>query len=106
MGFFDDDRIRADREPSRPTCDLCERIAPLTFHHLIPRKVHRRNRFRKRYDREVMRSTGLMICRLCHSGIHDLIPDEQELAEQYNTKEKLLDHPGVARHVAWVRKQK
>jgi hypothetical protein len=89
-----------------PRCELCGRDQPLTFHHLIPRKVHRRNRFRKRYAIQEMRQRGLMICRLCHDGIHDLIPDERELGELYCTKEQLLAHEGLARHVRWVARQK
>lgn len=53
-----------------------------------------------------MRDVGLRICRLCHNGIHDLIPDEKELATLYFTRERLLGHPALARHVAWVRKQR
>jgi hypothetical protein len=52
-----------------------------------------------------MRSLGIEICRLCHHGIHDLI-SARELAEKFTTKESLLEHPGIARHVAWVKKQK
>jgi hypothetical protein len=33
-------------------CELCGREAPLTFHHLVPRKMHRRTYFRKHYSRE------------------------------------------------------
>ncbi len=87
-------------------CELCGRQASLTFHHLIPRRVHRRLRFIKRYGKQEMHSRGLEICRLCHNGIHDLIPDELELAEKYNTKELLLTHAGVVKHIAWVAKQK
>jgi hypothetical protein len=86
-------------------CELCQRVEPLTFHHLIPRSMHRKPRFQKRYDKREMRSRGMNICRLCHNGIHDLIP-EKELGDKYSTKELLLAHPGLARHVAWVRKQK
>ena len=53
-----------------------------------------------------MHSRGILICRKCHSGIHDLIPDEKVLAETYNTVESLLAHEGIARHVAWVKKQR
>ena len=53
-----------------------------------------------------MRSRGLYLCRLCHSGIHDLIPDEAQLAESFNTRELLLAHEPIARHVAWAAKQK
>ena len=91
------------RPPDR--CEFCGRAKPLTFHHLIPRKNHRKARFRKRYAVGEMRSRGLYLCRQCHSGIHDLI-DEKELGERYTTKEDLLAHEGVARHVAWVARQK
>jgi hypothetical protein len=52
-----------------------------------------------------MRGRGLNLCRLCHNGIHDLL-GERELAEMFNTREALLAHEGIARHIAWVRKQK
>ncbi|MBX3436904.1 MAG: hypothetical protein KF861_05400 [Planctomycetaceae bacterium] len=95
------------KKPERPgACDLCGRAVPLTFHHLVPRGVHRRQRFVRRYGKDEMRAVGLWICRLCHSGIHKIIPNEKDLAESYYTKELLLGHEGVARHVAWVSKQK
>lgn len=101
------DHNQRPRKPERPdACDLCGREIPLTFHHLVPRGVHRRPRFLRRYGKDEMRSVGLWICRLCHSGIHEIIPNEKVLAESYYTKELLLSHEGIARHVAWVRKQK
>lgn len=95
------------RKPERPDrCELCGRAVPLTFHHLVPRGVHRRTRFIRRHGKDKMRSSGLWVCRLCHSGIHAIIPNERELAESYSTKERLLGHEGIARHVAWVSRQK
>lgn len=47
-----------------------------------------------------------MICQLCHSGLHDLFPDEKVLADQYNTREALLADERVKKHIAWVRKQR
>ena len=71
----------------RPTqttrCALCEREVALTFHHLIPRKVHRRTRFRRHYTRESL-NEGVMLCRLCHRGVHRLY-DEMTLATRLNT---------------------
>ena len=87
-------------------CELCNREAPLTKHHLIPRAVHGKTRFIKRFGKEEMRRRGIQICRLCHNGVHDLVPSEKELAESYNTKEALLADPRIARHVEWVKKQK
>lgn len=101
----------ADKPPQtvrrRPdACELCGRDKPLTFHHLIPCKTHGRRRFQRRYTKHEMRNRGLYLCSPCHIGIHDLIPDETELGERYNTKELLIAHGGVARHVAWVARQK
>ncbi len=87
------------------TCDLCGRDKPLTFHHLIPKALHRRRRYQKRHTKAEMRSCGIDICRQCHDGIHDLV-SKQELADNFRSKEALLGHPAVARHVAWVKKQK
>lgn len=86
-------------------CELCGRDKPLTFHHLIPRAMHRKPRFRKHYDKQELRTRGIDICGLCHRGIHDLL-SENELAAEYNTTELLLAHEGLRRHIGWVRKQK
>ena len=102
----------ADPESSRQErkagpCELCGRPGQtLTFHHLIPRHCHRKKRFRDRFSIQEMRSRGLWVCGLCHDGIHDLIPNEKELGSQYNTRESLMAHERVRKHVDWVRKQK
>ncbi len=88
-------------------CDLCERPDRfLTFHHLVPRHCHRKKRFRRSFSVREMRKRGLWLCRECHSGIHDLIPDEKVLGWSYNTKEQLLAHEAISKHVEWVKKQK
>jgi hypothetical protein len=92
-------------EPA-PCCELCGRVKKLTKHHLIPRAVHGKKRYKNRFGKHEMRRHALMLCRLCHAGIHDLIPDEKELADKYYTRELLLEHEAIRRHVVWVRKQK
>ncbi len=88
-------------------CELCERPGRLlTFHHLIPRHCHRKKRFRRQFALDEMRKRGLWLCRECHSGIHDLIPDEKILGSSYNTRALLLSHEGILKHVEWVKKQK
>jgi len=87
-------------------CDLCNRRKKLTRHHLGPRAVHRKKRYVNRFGKKEMRTRGLMICRECHNGIHDLIPNEKELAEKYHTRELLLANEAIRKHVAWVKKQK
>lgn len=85
-------------------CALCERLTSLTFHHLIPRKMHRRPRFRKRYSRERL-NDGIDVCSRCHTGLHRL-HDEMTLASALNTLDALRSDAAVARHVEWVARQK
>ena len=85
-------------------CSLCGRHTELTFHHLIPRKVHRRTFFRKRFERPALQQ-GIDLCRLCHKGLHRL-HDEMTLAKQLNTLDALRADPAIQRHVQWVRKQR
>lgn len=87
-------------------CELCERDKPLSFHHLIPKAVHTKKKFINRFGKEEMLRRGLDLCKLCHDGIHDLIPSEKELAESFNTKELLLENEAIVKHIAWVKKQK
>ena len=84
-----------------PTCALCGRDRPLTFHHLIPRALHRRKKIASAYSKEELQA-GVDLCRDCHDAVHRFAT-EKELAEQYCTLEKLREHPDVARFVAWVR---
>lgn len=85
-------------------CQFCRRQTALTFHHLIPRKVHRRTWFRKHLDRETL-NQGVWICRLCHAGIHKRF-DEMTLARTFNSAEALLEDEDLRRHFEWVAKQK
>jgi hypothetical protein len=48
----------------------------------------------------------IAVCRDCHRAIHDLIPDEKELGRDYHSLKKLRAHEGLAKYLAWVRKQK
>lgn len=88
----------------RESCELCGRRTSLTSHHLIPRKLHRRNFFKNRYSRDELQGC-LRLCRACHRGLHKLY-DEMTLGKSLNSLEKLLADDAVVRHVAWVAKQK
>ena len=92
------------RDKSVDSCQLCCCQRPLTFHHLIPRKMHRRKHFRTHYDREQL-NRGIMICRYCHSAIHRLY-DEMTLAKHYATLDDLLADAAIQKHVAWVVKKR
>lgn len=85
-------------------CQLCGREKPLTFHHLIPRKLHRRTHYRKHYTREEL-NQGIDICRVCHNGIHNLYC-EIMLAQSFASLEALQADSALAKHVSWAAKQK
>ncbi len=90
--------------PPQITCTLCERERPLTFHHLVPKKVHKKSILLKKFTKEEMQTMGLMLCTDCHKAIHRHI-DHIELGRFYHSKEALLEHPEVAKFVKWVAKQ-
>lgn len=88
----------------RMVCELCQCEVPkLTRHHLIPKKLHRKNWFKKRYTWEQMQQT-VDLCVACHKEIHTYL-DHKELGQSYNTLEKLQSHEGVKRYVKWRRKK-
>ena len=85
-------------------CPLCERECLLTFHHLIPRKLHRRTHFKKNFSKDEL-NRGIDICRRCHSGIHSLY-DEMTLGKRFWNVHLLLADDALRRHFRWVSKQK
>ena len=94
----------SSRRAVRARCPFCGRDLPLTFHHLIPRKLHRRTRFRKQYSREQL-NRGIDICRQCHDGIHERY-DEMTLYRDFDQPDKLIADPALARYFDWVARQK
>lgn len=85
-------------------CVCCHREISLTFHHLIPKKVHRRTRFAKHYSKAEL-NLGIYICRACHSGIHRFY-DEMYLAQHLNSLAALLSDEKLQKHFDWVGKQR
>ncbi|MFC3094124.1 hypothetical protein DRW07_11615 [Alteromonas sediminis] len=85
------------------TCPCCRRTARLTFHHLIPKKMHRRPYFRKHFSKQTLQQ-GVMICRQCHDGIHKLY-NEMQLAKHFTSLDALKEDELLARHFRWVGKQ-
>lgn len=94
----DDDDLTA-----RGLCLMCERPMNLTAHHVIPRVTHAKY-LRKGFTRAQLNTT-IMICRQCHSKIHST-EDEKTLARDFNTLDKIVAHPEIARWIAYARKQK
>jgi hypothetical protein len=82
------------------TCELCEREnVETTRHHLVPRMRHN-----KKVKREIGtdRNHTVPICRPCHAQLHALFT-EKELEREYNTIEKLLEHPDVQKWLIWIK---
>jgi hypothetical protein len=85
-------------------CPLCKREIKLTFHHLIPKTLHSKKWYKKNFTKDQL-NDGMNICRMCHSGIHDLY-DEKTLGKEFNTSEKIINDPAIMKHSKWVSKQK
>lgn len=85
-------------------CQCCERSVALTFHHLIPRKIHRRKRFKSTFSKDEL-NRGVYVCRVCHVGIHRIY-DELTLAKHFHTLDLLKADAALAQHFAWAAKQK
>jgi len=75
----------------------------LSFHHLVPRKNHRKPWFQRHFSKQDMRSRGVWLCRECHRAVHRFF-DEQTLGRRLNTLEALRAEPALQRHAAWARK--
>ena len=85
------------------SCELCGRnTVPLTEHHLIPRARHNKQ-LKKKYDKEFLNKVA-MLCRACHSQIHDLFT-EKELERKYSTIALLKADQRVIDWIEWVRKR-
>lgn len=88
--------------PPRPdACELCGRAAPLTKHHLIPRSLHGKARYRRRFERAERLTAILWVCHPCHRHLHAVL-SERELADHYRSREALLGHPEIRAFVDWL----
>lgn len=101
----DEDEEGEEDEIDDGTCEMCERFVSRSFHHLIPKETHNRYLSKGRLPNNLLDTTigaeltrswlnthGIMICRTCHGTIHRTERNEI-LAEQYNTLDRLLEHP-------------
>jgi hypothetical protein len=77
-------------------CQLCGIECELTKHHLVP-QLKLKNKYKSLKDDS---SNILWICRSCHDQIHTTF-SENDLRDNYNTKEKLIEHEGFKKFLAW-----
>ena len=81
-------------------CAMCKRKEALTKHHLIPSNLHRNKWFKKRFTKEEMQQV-IWVCRPCHNAIHRFVPNNKELARNYNSLNSILSHEGIKNFVEW-----
>ncbi len=88
-------------------CELCERLMPLTEHHLIPRTLHATYARKGHRTLDWLRSRAniALLCRQCHNAVHQQL-DHEALASRYDTVARLLEHEGIYKWAAYASKLK
>ena len=97
---------QSEEEDALPSgsCEMCERTMPLTVHHLYPREVQKKL-LKRGLITDADKLAKAQICRQCHNTIHRLFENEQ-LAIEFNSIEKLLQDARIQKWVMYARKQK
>ena len=92
------------------TCELCERRMALTFHHLVPKATHCRYIGRALPEglpetasatKSFFGQYGVRICSACHAVVHRHAPNAV-LAAKFNTLERLMEAPSIAKWVEYA----
>jgi hypothetical protein len=127
LDFREGDEEQDEEECVGPgECVLCERYMKLTRHHLIPKATWTRLESKSRLKnlehsfahlniaenndaaktvRQTFRAQVIDICRPCHSHIHKTY-DHWTLATTYNTLDRLVDDPAIAKFAKWASQQR
>lgn len=92
------------RQAPPENCRLCLRAIALTFHHLIPKTMHKKRWVKNHYS-EHDRQQGIWVCRNCHDAIHRFI-SHKELAQDFRSLDKLLEQEDLKKHIRWAKKQR
>lgn len=86
-------------------CELCKREnQELTFHHLVPKKTHKKSYVQKLHSDKDLNTFGIDICKPCHKAIHIMI-DHKELAMNHYTLDLLFSHQKLAEAIKFNAKQ-
>jgi hypothetical protein len=75
------------------TCPLCRRLLgtqSIDEHHLVPKTFKGKE--------------TVTLHKICHRKVHSVLT-ERELANHYNTIQRLLEHTEIQKFVAWVAKK-
>lgn len=86
-------------------CELCLRKnLKLTFHHLVPRKMHKKKYIRKAHPNIEFNKYGIHVCIPCHKQLHNTF-SHRELALTYYTIERILMSDLMCAAIAFNAKQ-
>ena len=85
-------------------CEMCERVTPLTRHHLFPTSEHDFIKKRNLCPPDRSLHEVAAVCRLCHTAIHGFA-DERTLGESYNTVESLLEVEELRKFAKYMSKR-
>lgn len=88
----------------KDACELCQRHVSLTFHHLVPKKYHDNRTVRSKFENIDLIHYGSWLCNDCHKQVHRLI-SLKDLANDFNTLEKLRNHEDIMKFAHWAAKQ-
>ncbi|MEC8278385.1 MAG: hypothetical protein VXZ96_12750 [Myxococcota bacterium] len=92
------------KHPLPEECCLCLRELALTFHHLIPKTLHKKRWVKSQFS-DLERQQGIWVCRNCHDAIHRFIT-HKDLAQNFRTLDSLMAHDGLKKHIRWAKKQR
>jgi hypothetical protein len=84
---------------------MCERVTPLTRHHLFPTSEHDFIKKRNLCPPDRSLHEVAAVCRPCHTAIHGFA-DERTLGESYNTVESLLEVDQLRKFAKYMAKRK
>lgn len=93
-------------KPDKPdSCEFCQRHLKLTFHHLVPKKVHKDRRVLKLFPDIDLIHYGIWLCVACHKHLHQNF-NHDDLAFRLNKKDDLLNNDKIKSFTAWASKQR
>ena len=87
-------------------CELCQRAnMKLTFHHLIPRKMHSKKYVQKVHPNIELNRHGISLCIPCHKQLHKLFT-HRELALEYYSADRIIASERMKAAIKFNAKQK
>ena len=87
-------------------CELCERTnMKLTFHHLIPRKMHDKKYIQKLHPTIEFNRYGIYLCIPCHNQLHTLF-SHKDLAIEFYSIERIKTSEKMKAAIKFNAKQK